>query len=240
MVRCAGCFLHQSKRVVNIIVNLCGIGMIIYCLWLLKKWNDGFSQMLIVTPLPRPWFIYICLAIGIAVCLTTLYGHVVANCDSSSSLCIYIVSMCSILLLQAGVIVTILFKIDWAWQISKYIDEHYKNFQNFLNFHLIMCRSVSVVVLVGQINAVVLAILIWAIGTHPGAHCNSPDQQERRNFTHSFLVPPNSPIPGCSSEFLNGRLSQISLPYLKDGSSQGCLSYIKDVFTGLFQRRNQF
>lgn len=125
-------------------------------------------------------------------------------------------------------------------QISKYIDEHYKNFQNFLNFHLIMCRSVSVVVLVGQINAVVLAILIWAIGTHPGAHCNSPDQQERRNFTHSFLVPPNSPIPGCSSEFLNGRLSQISLPYLKDGRSQGCLSYIKDVFTGLFQRRNQF
>lgn len=96
-------------------VNLCGIGMIIYCLWLLKKWNDGFSQMLIVTPLPRPWFIYICLAIGIAVCLTTLYGHVVANCDSSSSLCIYIVSMCSILLLQAGVIVAILFKIDWAW-----------------------------------------------------------------------------------------------------------------------------
>ena len=91
-----------------------------------------------------------------------------------------------------------------------------------------------------QINAVVLAILIWAIGTHPGAHCNSPDQQERRNFTHSFLVPPNSPIPGCSSEFLNGRLSQISLPYLKDGRSQGCLSYIKDVFTGLFQRRNQF
>ena len=55
MVRCAGCFLHQSKRVVDIIVNLCGIGMIIYCLWLLKKWNDGFSQMLIVTPLPRPW-----------------------------------------------------------------------------------------------------------------------------------------------------------------------------------------
>ena len=46
-------------------------------------------------------------------------------------------------------------------QISKYIDEHYKNFQNFLNFHLIMCRSVSVVVLVGQVILSVFRIRLF-------------------------------------------------------------------------------
>lgn len=152
MVNCTRCFLHRSMRVVNLIVNICGIGMIIYSLWLLKKWQDGVAELLPVSSVPRPWyfffffsgfhliipwfvfsfllyfpsyrnvsgsyfvsscsckfaflydfcciyisqrklfffirFIYTCLAVGMAISLSSLSGHMVANCISNYTLCI--------------------------------------------------------------------------------------------------------------------------------------------------------
>jgi hypothetical protein len=117
MVSCTRCCLQSSMRVVNLFLSLCGIGMIIYTLWLLKKWQDGVALLSTVSSLPRPWsislyfpliffffflyfcislrffllffrFIYTCLAVGIAVSLSTLSGHMVANCISNYTLCI--------------------------------------------------------------------------------------------------------------------------------------------------------
>ena len=55
MARCRRCCLHNSIRAVNLIVNICGVGMIIYSLWLLKKWQDGVADLPYVSYLPRPW-----------------------------------------------------------------------------------------------------------------------------------------------------------------------------------------
>ncbi|XP_062164036.1 tetraspanin-19-like [Alnus glutinosa] len=192
MVRCTRCFLHRSMRVVNLIVNIFGIGMIIYSLWLLKKWQDGIAQLPAPhSSLPRPWFIYTCLAVGIAVSLSTLSGHMVANCITNYTLCIYIVSICSLLFLEVAVIVTIFFRMDWERQIGEYIDEHHKKFKSFVIFHLKMCRFILIMILVPQINVIVIAIFLWAIGTVPTSHCSYLDISD---FNHSFLLRPNSPI----------------------------------------------
>ena len=87
MRRCGGRYcLYNSLRVVNVVVNIFGLVIIIYSLWLLKKWIDGVAQLPSPSLLPRPWFINVCLGVGIVVCLITLSGHMVANCISKSIL----------------------------------------------------------------------------------------------------------------------------------------------------------
>ncbi|KAG5540681.1 hypothetical protein RHGRI_020793 [Rhododendron griersonianum] len=116
--------LYNTLRVVNVVVNIFGMIIIIYSLWLLKKWFDGVSNLPSPSNLPRPWFINVCLGVGIAVCLSTLSGHMVANCISKSIL---------------GV------------QIIRYIDDNHKGFRSFLLFHIVVCRLIGIVVLVAQV-----------------------------------------------------------------------------------------
>ncbi|XP_062097416.1 tetraspanin-19-like isoform X5 [Humulus lupulus] len=114
MIRWGRCCLHHSMRVANLFVNLCGVAMIIYSLWLLKKWKLGVSHLPIVLYIPKPCrFIYACLGVGIAICLSTLFGHIVTNSTNNYILCIYIFSICSLLFLQFGVVISVFFKIDW-------------------------------------------------------------------------------------------------------------------------------
>jgi hypothetical protein len=85
MVRCTRCFLHRSMRVVNLIVNICGIGMIIYSLWLLKKWQDGIAQLPApLSSLPRPWyFIYlflICFLLHIYIYIYISQTKIIYSC----------------------------------------------------------------------------------------------------------------------------------------------------------------
>ncbi|TYH13065.1 hypothetical protein ES288_A06G114900v1 [Gossypium darwinii] len=114
MTRCSRCCLHYSMKIVNLIMNFLGIAIIVYSLWLQKKWNIGVAQLLSFPSIPNPWFIYTCFGVGIAVCLSSLFSFIVSNCISTSVLCIYIFSVCSLLLLEIAVIVTIFFKNDWS------------------------------------------------------------------------------------------------------------------------------
>ncbi|XP_075642512.1 tetraspanin-19-like isoform X2 [Castanea sativa] len=158
MTWCRRCCLHSSIRAVNLIVNICGVGMIIYSLWLLKKWHDGVADLPSVSFLPRPCFQYV-------------------------------VSICSLLFLEVAVLVTIFFKMDWAEELTKYIDENHTEFKTFVIFHIKMCRAILIMILVPQLCVIVLAITLWAIGTEPrtqGGYLNISD------FNHSFLVTPNS------------------------------------------------
>uniref|UniRef100_A0A7N2N4I7 Tetraspanin-19-like n=1 Tax=Quercus lobata TaxID=97700 RepID=A0A7N2N4I7_QUELO len=237
MARCRRCCLHNSIRAVNLIVNICGVGMIIYSLWLLKKWQDGVAYLPSVSLLPRPWFIYTCLGVGIAVCLSTLAGCMVANCISNYTLCIasltsfqYIVSICSLLFLEVAVLVTIFFKMDWAEELAKYIDENHTEFKTFVFFHIRMCRSILIMILVPQLCVIVLAIILWAIGTEPrtqGGYLNISD------FNHSFLVTPNSPsvlsvsIPVCPKCEV----------FYRANPRQSFLSYVKGLLRMQFQGR---
>ncbi|KAM7493257.1 hypothetical protein LguiB_027866 [Lonicera macranthoides] len=192
MIRCGRCFLHKSLRVVNVIVNLIGMVMIIYSLWLLKKWVDGFAQLNFSSSVIKPCrFIYTCLGIGIVLCLSTLSGNMVANCISNSTLAVYIIAICSLLLIQVGVIVTIFYKTDWESKITRYIDEHHERFKTFVLFHLLMCRIIAILALVAQINVVVVAVILWSVGGEMRIQCciSAPP-----NFTYSFLADNSSPV----------------------------------------------
>ncbi|XWS70337.1 hypothetical protein CRYUN_Cryun03dG0039300 [Craigia yunnanensis] len=74
-----------------------------------KRYGDYFLRQIV-----KVRFIYTCLGVGIAVCLSTLFSYMVSNCISSSILCIYIFSICSLLFLEVAVIDTIFFKYDWS------------------------------------------------------------------------------------------------------------------------------
>ncbi|KAJ6435041.1 hypothetical protein OIU84_000306 [Salix udensis] len=115
MVRCARCCLRNSIRIVNLVMLLYGAGMIIYSLWLQKKWDESIAEFARSSSDPlKPWFIYTFLGVGIMVCLSTVGGYIITNCISNSTLCFYIVAICCLLFLEVAVIVAIFFKIDWG------------------------------------------------------------------------------------------------------------------------------
>ncbi|KAF5748249.1 tetraspanin-19-like isoform X1 [Tripterygium wilfordii] len=230
MTKCSRCWLHDSIRIVNLIINLLGVAMIIYCLWLQKKWMEGVAELPQSTSIPKLWFINASLGVGITVCLSAICGHMVANCISNYALCAYIFAICSSLLLEVAVIVAIFFKIDWRKEIPKYIDEHHYEFRSFVIFHLEMCRFTVIFMLLPQIYVTVLASILCAIGIEPfDQHVASaiPD------FTHSFLVPNSSALHvsaqtcrGC--EILRGRTHR----------RRSFISVVESWLTMILQRRN--
>ncbi|KAK9273374.1 hypothetical protein L1049_018184 [Liquidambar formosana] len=230
MTYCSRCCLQKAIRIFNLIVNLCGVGIIIYSLWLEKKWYAGVSELPSHSSLPQPWFISTCLGVGIAVCFSTLIGHMVANCITGSNLCIYIFSVCSLILLQVGVIVTILFRIDWASEISQYIDENHEEFESFVRFHLLMCRLITVMVVVLQVNVMGLAVILWCIGTDPRRHNHSLDPPD---FAQSFLVASNMPLPDSMTEAAGIKCDDLD----EVNPQESFLSYVKSVFRMQLLRR---
>ncbi|GAV90257.1 Tetraspannin domain-containing protein [Cephalotus follicularis] len=225
MARCGRCCLRKSLRAINLIMILSGIGMIAYSLWLQKKWDEGVAGLLpFVTYLPKPWFIYTCLGVGIAVCLSTLLGYATSNCINNSSLCIYIITISSLVLLEVAVIVSIFFKMDWDKEIEEYIDANHEKFKSFLIFHLKMCQLISLVILIPQINVIAIAAILWAIGTQPSTHRSVSAVPD---FTQSFLVISNPPIPADSSTQICSECDN-----LRGGGTRGeCfLSCVQGVF----------
>ncbi|KAM1022478.1 hypothetical protein ACFX15_042606 [Malus domestica] len=210
MVGSARLCLHNSMRAVNLFVNVCGVGVIIYSLWLIKKWQVGVSELPPVAHVPKPWFIYTCLGMGIAVCLSTLCGHMVAN--SISSFILFIVSFL---------------------QFAKYIDEYHTLFKNFLTFHLNMCRLIVVLILIPQIKAIVLAIILWAIGSEPRAdQCNYSDVT---NFTYSFLAAPTQSLLDISRHGF--RNHEVSSREFENPPRPSFVSNVNRFFRMHFHRR---
>ncbi|KAM1573503.1 hypothetical protein FF2_042877 [Malus domestica] len=233
MVGSARLCLHNSMRAVNLFVNVCGVGVIIYSLWLIKKWQVGVSELPPVAHVPKPWFIYACLGMGIAVCLSTLCGHMVANSISSFILFIYIISIFCLLGIEVGVIVNIFYRMDWEVQFAKYIDEHHTLFKNFLTFHLNMCRLIVVLILIPQIKAIVLAIILWAIGSEPRAdQCNYSDVT---NFTYSFLAAPTQSLLDISRHGF--RNYEVSSREFENPPRPSFVSNVKRFFRMHFHRR---
>lgn len=211
-------------------MNLLGIAMIIYCLWLQKKWNESVAELPNTTDLPQPWFIYACLGVGIAICLSTLFGYIVGNSLSSSTLGVYIISICSLLFLQVAVIVTIFFGIDWSKEIEHYIDEYHAKFESFVIFHLKMCKMIALMILIPQVSVVALAIVILAVGSERMTRMRNSDIPD---FTRSFLVGTGSGILDSSRQIC-GTCESLRL---RVGNPQrNIMSYIKYFFTFQFLR----
>ncbi|KAJ6674102.1 TETRASPANIN-19-LIKE [Salix viminalis] len=176
MARCARCCLHNSIRIVNLVMLLCGTGMIIYSLWLQKKWDECIAEFPLSPSDPlKPWFIYTLLGVGIIVCLSTIGGYIITNCISNSTLCFYIVAICCLLFLEVAVIVAIFFKIDWGKQISTYTGQKNTDFEILVLIHVKISRAIMLLILVAQISVVILAAILLAAGTEPRTHLQEAD-----------------------------------------------------------------
>ncbi|GMN39931.1 hypothetical protein TIFTF001_009169 [Ficus carica] len=230
-------------RGVNLLVNLWGVAMIIYSLWLLKKWRLGLADLSsALSYFPKPW----CGNCGLLE--HTLRSHCcqLSQCFHSLHSSKYIFSICLLLLFEVAVVETTFFRINWGVQLSKYIDEHHIEFKNFVLFHIMMCRLIVIVALIPQIYVIVLAIILWGIGTEPRSshtHHHSPDIG-MPDFRHSFLVGvgPNSSIPGTGTGIsgqnhgnflLTNSPPQIPLLYPR----QNFLLYVVGVFRTRFPVR---
>ncbi|XP_058001780.1 uncharacterized protein LOC110644139 isoform X2 [Hevea brasiliensis] len=213
MVRCPRCSLHNSIKLLNLIMVFFAIGIIIYSLWLDKKWHQFFSELHPASPPPKPWFIYTCSGVGIAVCLSTLCGYMAVNSISNYTICSYIFIGCCLLFLEVAVIVIVFFKMDLLAQIASSIDECHKKIESFLRFHM---------------NAVALSVIFWAARMESRIDFN---QSNATRFTQSFLVP-NFP------ESETSRQSFTRYEILPQQIEQGALlSYIRKI-RERFQRRN--
>ncbi|KAI4380916.1 hypothetical protein MLD38_007049 [Melastoma candidum] len=230
MAKCARCCLHSTLRGVNMVVNLFGVGMVIYSLWLEKKWDDGVSSLTTTTDLPRPWFIYTCMGVGIAVCLSMVGGYIVSNCLSHSSLCIYIISLVSILFVEVAVLVMIFFRADWEKLITEYIDEEHEEFEDFVIFHYTMCRLIVITIAVLQVVVIAFAVILWVVGTAPRSLNRAPQPP---TFRQSFLV---TPISTTMIEESNQASCQDCGILCSNVWQENFVTYFKGIITARFQR----
>lgn len=189
MEYCIRCRLRLAMKIVNVGLAFFGIGMIIYSLWLLKRWKEAVAELVSISPFPKPWFVYTCLGLGIIVCLSTLVGHMAANRISVTTLSIYILSACCIILLQLGMILAFFFNMIRKFNSS---DE----FKRFLSIHLTICRLIGIAVLLVQVHVLMLAIVLLAMGPVSRNHCHGPSTPDMR---HSFLLGTESQLNAVTS-----------------------------------------
>ncbi|KAL9338904.1 hypothetical protein Peur_067919 [Populus x canadensis] len=234
MTRCARCCLHSSIRIVNLVMLLCGIGTIIYSLWLQKKWDESIAKFPLGPSPLIPWFIYTFLGAGIIVCLSTVGGYIIANCISNSTLCFYIVAICCLLFLEVAVIVAIFFKIDWGKQITAYTGQKNTNFEILMSIHVKISRAIMLLIMVAQISVVILAAILLAGGTEPRTHFQEVDTPV---FSQSFLVPAEPPGSAEDSRQACRRCGTVLSPR-GENASRGFFSRIKRLLRRRFQRTN--
>ncbi|KAJ6697982.1 TETRASPANIN [Salix purpurea] len=163
MTRCARCCLRNSIRVVNLIMLVLGAGIIVYSLWLEKKWDHGIAKFPHGSSPLTPWFIFVFLGEGIVVCLSTVGGHIIAHCISSSTLFL---------------------------KISAYTGEENTCFEMVILINVKIIRAITILILVAQSSVVILAAILLAAGGEPRTHFLEVDTSI---FIQSFLVPTESP-----------------------------------------------
>uniref|UniRef100_A0A6N2LAE1 Uncharacterized protein n=1 Tax=Salix viminalis TaxID=40686 RepID=A0A6N2LAE1_SALVM len=208
MTKCARCCLRNSIRVVNLMMLVLGAGIIVYSLWLEKKWDHGIAKFPHRSSPLTPWFIFVFLGVGIVVCLSTVGGHIIAHCISSSTLFLvsfllifnitrknkraseYIVAVCCLLFLEATMLVAIFFKMDWGKKISAYTGEENTYFEMVILINVKISRAITILILVAQSSVVILAAILLAAGAEPRTHFLEVDTSI---FIQSFLVPTESP-----------------------------------------------
>ncbi|KAK7320782.1 hypothetical protein VNO77_30576 [Canavalia gladiata] len=200
MWNCSRRFWVWSRIVVNSMTILYGLGMILYCLWLLKKWQEGTATIQPSSFITMPLFILTCLAVGIGVCLGTIGGYM------------YLTFMWCLLFLEVAAIVNIYFRMDWLAKINKYIDEKHSEFKSFVLFHLRMCRVVLILSLVPQVSALAVANILQVV-----SNMMSTYDMDVADFHQSFLEDADSPEPDnsdqiCSDiEFLTEKRIRLSM-----------------------------
>ncbi|KAG9456148.1 hypothetical protein H6P81_000656 [Aristolochia fimbriata] len=179
------CCFNILTKAANGVLTCCGLVVIIYSLWLLKKWGAGVSQLEAITVVPKPWFIYILFGVGIVLCLSSLFGQMVSKHNSLTVLSIYVVAICLTLILQGGLVGVIFFKSNLEAEFPDSIFKGNTDFKNFLSFHVSICRLIGFTMLLAQANVVVLTVVVWVVGPVPEKYSPSAGLSD---LEHSFLV----------------------------------------------------
>lgn len=190
--QCRTC-IKLGMKIVNSVFTLVGIAMISYSLWMLKQWHVSHQNLtLLHGALPRPWFIYTFLSMGMILCLITFVGHIAIESTNRNYLAIYIFSLLFLLTLQGGFIAHILLDKSWEDDIPKDPTGQFKRLKEFIKNNLLICKCVGLIALVVQVVTVFLAFILRILGPDPRRYCDSDYEYRhfRRDLQQSFLIQP--------------------------------------------------
>lgn len=199
--QCRTC-IKLGMKIINSIFTLVGIAMISYSLWMLKQWQGSDQNLtLLHGDLPRPWFIYTFLSMGMILCLITFVGHIAIESTNRNYLAIYIFSLLLLLILQGGFIAHVLLDKSWEDDIPKDPTGRFKQLKEFIKNNLFICKCVGLIALVVQAVTVFLAFILRILGPDPRRYRDS--DYEYRHFRHdlqqSFLIQP-SPLSNANPD----------------------------------------
>lgn len=117
-------------------------------------------------------------------------------------------------------------------KISAYTGEKNTYFEMFILTHVKISRAITILILVAQSSVVILAAILWAVGSEPRTDFLEVDTSV---FIQSFLVPAESPgfaeRPGHAC-----RRCGTSLPLGGGNALRSLLSRFKSLLRRRFQR----
>eukprot|EP00249_Psilotum_nudum_P031429 c4546_g1_i1 orf=337-1317(-) len=146
--------------------------------------------------LPAPWFIYTFLGMGIVVCLITCCGHIASETANGCCLSCYTVFLCLLIVLEAAIAAFVFLNHHWEQDIPDDPTGQFDNLKNFVEENFDICKWVGLVVLVVQALAILISMILRALGPVPqGSGYDSDDD----------YVPPRS---GMRQPLLGRQTSQ--------------------------------
>uniref|UniRef100_A0A0C9QU30 TSA: Wollemia nobilis Ref_Wollemi_Transcript_9705_1427 transcribed RNA sequence n=1 Tax=Wollemia nobilis TaxID=56998 RepID=A0A0C9QU30_9CONI len=185
--------LQSTLKIVNSILTMVGLAIILYSLWMLKEWNLEESVVrpgnnLVKTPfegrpfgqhlsddLPRPWFIYTFLGIGISLCLITCSGHIAAETANGHCLSCYMLFVCLLFIVEAGVAADIFLNKNWEEDFPEDPTGQFDELKKFVRDNFYICKWVGLIILIVQALSILLGLILRALGPDLGNDYESDD-----------------------------------------------------------------
>ncbi|XP_042520189.1 tetraspanin-19-like [Macadamia integrifolia] len=168
--------LQSLLKLVNSILGMVGIAIIIYTLWMFRVWQRQIDGSPFVdSNFPTPWFIYVSLGLGIAVCVITFSGHIAAETANGHCLSCYMVFVFLLLMLEAAVAADVFLNSHWEEDFPEDPTGAFDQFKDFVKSNFDFCKWVGLFVVSAQGLSVLLSMVLRALGPDPGRYYDSDD-----------------------------------------------------------------
>lgn len=239
MAACRG-FLECLLRLLNFVLTVSGLAMVGYGVYLLLEWmkisggsggappspappselllfgrpmltavalSDGGSFF---DKLPRAWFIYLFIGVGVVVFLVSLFGCIGAGTRNTCCLCCYSFLVLLLILVEAGAAAFIFFDRSWKDVIPVDKTQNFDEMYDFLKHNWEITRWVALGVVVFEVLLFLLALIVRAM--NKPAEYDSDDEiigTARNNSIRQPLVhSQNAPATGVPVPTLDQRASR--------------------------------
>ncbi|KAF8780069.1 hypothetical protein HU200_001721 [Digitaria exilis] len=175
--------VQTALKAVNSVVELAGMAVILYALWMLRAWYREVAHL--DQRLPVPWFIYTFLGLGIFLCLLTCSGHIAAETANGHCLSCYMIVVFVLIILEGAITVDVFLNTNWEEDFPPDPSGNFNEFKDFVRSNFEICEWIGLSVVAAQVLSIILGMVLRTLG---------PDLETDYDSDDDAVVPARLPL----------------------------------------------